>query len=108
MRGLAHRFKSHLISVQLDSSDHRHTTKGDFDTEGRVLDEMTRIASTCAVQSPWFASDVARRLPELGVLSDEDTGIPYGELAKTEFHEIILKPFDIAHSFVMYLDGSRS
>ena len=108
MRALARTFHSHLLSVQLDSNDHRHVTKGDFDAEGRALDEMTRIAAACPVQSPWFASDAARRLPQLGMLSDEDTGIPYSELAMTDFHEIILKPFDIAHSFVMYINTDHT
>ena len=108
IRGLAEMFASHHLSLQLDAIDHRHLTQGDFDASGVEHGDMTRIAAIHPVQSPWFASPAAKRLPELGVMSDDATGVTQQELAKTDFHHFILQPFDIAHSFVMYLGGSAA
>lgn len=106
IRGLAQAFASHHLSLQLDAADHRHLTKGDFDAIGVALGEMTEVAARHDVQSPWFASDAARRLPTLGVISDDATGVSRRQLHKSAFHRYILQSFDIEHSFVWYLGGS--
>ena len=108
VRSLARTFRSHLISVQLDSAEHRHVTSSDFDINGNRHDEMTRVASMHPVQSPWFASQAARQLPLLGVMSDTMTGVSSHTLASTEFYQKILKPFDILHSFVFFLGAGEA
>ena len=108
IRGLAQGFASHHLSLQLDTTDHRHITQGDFDASGVEHGDMTRVAAMHPVQSPWFASPAAKRLPELGIMSDDATGVTQQKLAKTDFHHFILQPFDIAHSFVMYLGDSAA
>ena len=108
IRGLARGFASHFLSIQIDADDHRHITRGDYAADGSKLGEMTRIAAATPVQSPWFASPAAARLPEVGVLSDEASGITPRALARTDFHQFILKPFDITYSFVMYIGGNRN
>ena len=103
--GLAIGFRSHLISVQLDSGDHRHVTTSDYDADGRRMDEMAQVAAVNPVQSPWFASDAARQLPLIGVMSDEMTGVSSRRLTATDFYQTILRPFDILHSFVFFLSA---
>lgn len=110
VRCLADEFDSHLISVQLDASQHRHVTCMDFDAQGKRVDEMAQLAARTPVQSPWFASEAARMLPVVGIMSDTMTGVSPSDLKRSDFYETILRPFDILHSFVFYLstDGDRT
>jgi DNA-binding CsgD family transcriptional regulator len=108
LRDLAARFRSHLISLQFDQADHRHQTCGDYDASGQRMDEIARIAAAHPVENPWFASPAAMRLPIEGVMNEEASEVSPSALGRTEFHQVILRPFDIQHSFVFFLGFSGS